>query len=70
MQYAGIILPVMQYKRFSCIVVGQNWEEYLMNVKIIRHPTQEDWDRAKYLALNTAGKRMVSQASEDWNSSP
>ena len=40
-----------------------------MNVKIIRHPTQEDWDRAKYLALNTAGKRMVSRASEAWKKS-
>ena len=28
-----------------------------MKIEILRHPTQEDWDRCKMLALNTVNKK-------------
>ena len=38
-----------------------------MKVEILRHPTEEDWQRCKLLALNTIGKRYTgSEVTEDW----
>ena len=37
-----------------------------MKVEILRHPTQEDWDRCKMLALNTVSKKMVNAATDTW----
>ena len=38
-----------------------------MKVEILRHPTDEDWQRCKMLALNTIGKRYAgSEVTDDW----
>lgn len=38
-----------------------------MNVEIIRHPTDEDWERCKLLALTTTGKNRVKNLpDESW----
>lgn len=37
-----------------------------MKIEILRHPTQEDWDRCKMLALNTVSKKMVNSATDTW----
>lgn len=39
----------------------------MAQVEILRHPTDEDWQRCKMLALNTIGKRYAgSEVSDDW----
>ena len=39
----------------------------MSNVEILRHPTEEDWQRCKMLALNTIGKRYTgSEVTDDW----
>lgn len=35
-------------------------------VKILRHPTEEDWMRAKMLALNTVWKKAKNAPDENW----
>lgn len=36
-------------------------------VEILRYPTESDWERAKYLALNTIGKEYVGGGvTDDW----
>ena len=38
-----------------------------MKVEILRHPTDEDWQRCKMLAMNTIGKRDWSgNVTEEW----
>lgn len=38
-----------------------------MKVEILRHPTEEDWRRCKFLALNTIGKRDWSgNVTDEW----
>ena len=37
-----------------------------MKVQILRFPTQEDWNRAKLLALETEGKEAKTPASDEW----
>lgn len=37
-----------------------------MNVEILRHPTEEDWQRCKMLAMNTIGKRWSGEVTEEW----
>ena len=37
-----------------------------MNVSISRYPTQDDWNRAKMLALGTEGKEMLTPATDEW----
>lgn len=37
-----------------------------MDVIISRYPTQEDWNRAKMLALGTEGKEMAKPADDEW----
>lgn len=37
-----------------------------MNISISRYPTQEDWNRAKMLALETEGKEMLTPATDEW----
>ena len=37
-----------------------------MNVTISRYPTQDDWNRAKMLALGTEGKEVLQPASDEW----
>ena len=37
-----------------------------MNVEILRHPTDEDWQRCKMLAMNTIGKRWSGEVTEEW----
>ena len=38
-----------------------------ITVDILRHPTHEDWQRCKLLALNTIGKRYTgSEVTDDW----
>ena len=39
----------------------------MTKVEILRHPTDEDWERCKLLAINTIGKRHVtSTVSRTW----
>lgn len=39
----------------------------MAKVEILRHPTDEDWERCKMLALNTIGKRYTgSEVTDDW----
>lgn len=35
-------------------------------VEVLRHPTDEDWQRCKMLAMNTIGKRWSGEVSDDW----
>lgn len=37
-----------------------------MNVEVLRHPTEEDWQRCKMLAMNTIGKRWSGEVTEEW----
>lgn len=37
-----------------------------MDLKIHRYPTQEDWNRAKMLALGTEGKEAKTPATDEW----
>lgn len=39
----------------------------MAQVEILRHPTDEDWQRCKLLALNTIGKRYTGlEVTDDW----
>lgn len=38
----------------------------MINVEILRHPTDEDWERCKMLAMNTIGKRWSGEVSDEW----
>lgn len=35
-------------------------------VEILRHPTDEDWERCKMLAMNTIGRKWSGEVSDDW----
>lgn len=35
-------------------------------VEILRHPTDDDWERCKMLAMNTIGKRWSGEVGYDW----
>lgn len=37
-----------------------------MKVNVLRYPTQEDWNRAKLLALGTEGKEAKTPATAEW----
>lgn len=38
-----------------------------ISVEVLRHPTTEDWERCKMLALNTIGKRYAgSEVTDKW----
>ena len=37
-----------------------------MEVRVLRYPTQEDWNRVKLLALGTEGKEAKTPATPDW----
>ena len=37
-----------------------------MEVRLLRYPTQEDWNRAKLLALGTEGKEAKTPATDEW----
>ena len=36
------------------------------SVKLIKSPTEEDWDLVKYLALLTANKKMINKPTFEW----
>lgn len=35
-------------------------------IELLKHPTKDDWTWAKTCTLNTVGKRMVNQPTDDW----
>lgn len=35
-------------------------------VEVLRHPTADDWERCKALAMNTIGKGWTGAVSDDW----
>lgn len=37
-----------------------------MRVEVLRHPTDEDWQRCKMLAMNTIGKRFSGNVTDEW----
>ena len=37
-----------------------------ITVELLRHPTDEDWERCKMLAMNTIGKRWSGEVTEKW----
>ena len=38
-----------------------------INVEVLRHPTEKDWERCKFLALNTVGKKNLQpEITEEW----
>lgn len=38
-----------------------------ISVEVLRHPTKDDWERCKMLALNTIGKRYAgSEVTDEW----
>ena len=37
-----------------------------IKVEILRHPTDEDWERCKMLAMNTIGKRWSGEVTDEW----
>lgn len=37
-----------------------------IKVEVLRHPTDEDWERCKMLAMNTIGKRWSGEVNDDW----
>lgn len=40
---------------------------YNINIEILRHPTKEDWERCKELALNTMGRKYTgSEITDEW----
>lgn len=40
---------------------------YAMTVEILRHPSKEDWERCKLLALNTMGKKYTgTEVTDEW----
>lgn len=38
----------------------------MSSVEILRHPTDEDWERCKMLAMNTIGKRWSGEVTDEW----
>lgn len=39
----------------------------MCKVEVLRHPTDDDWERCKLLALNTIGKRRVlNEPDDEW----
>ena len=36
------------------------------SVEILRHPTDEDWERCKMFAMNTIGKKWSGEVSDIW----
>lgn len=38
----------------------------MAKVEVLRHPTEEDWQRCKMLAMNTIGKQWSGKVSDDW----
>ena len=38
----------------------------MTSVEILRHPTEEDWNRCKMLAMNTIGKQWSGEVSDEW----
>lgn len=38
----------------------------MTKVEVLRHPTDEDWQRCKMLAMNTIGKRWSGEVSDVW----
>lgn len=40
---------------------------YNIRIEILRHPTEDDWERCRLLALNTVGKkRALSKITDKW----
>lgn len=39
-----------------------------IKVKLLRHPTDEDWERCKMLAMNTIGRKWSGSVSDEWKS--
>lgn len=37
-----------------------------IRVELLRHPTDEDWQRCKMLAMNTIGKKWSGEVSDEW----
>lgn len=37
-----------------------------MRVELLRHPTDEDWQRCKMLAMNTIGRKWSGEVSDEW----
>ena len=37
-----------------------------IEVKILRYPTEQDWERCKDLALRTVSKRWTGEVNEEW----
>ena len=38
----------------------------MIKVEVLRHPTDEDWERCKMLAMNTVGKKWSGEVSDEW----
>lgn len=38
----------------------------MAKVEVLRHPTDEDWQRCKMLAMNTIGKKWAGTVSDTW----
>lgn len=38
----------------------------MTKIEILRHPTEEDWRRCKFLAMNTIGKRWSGEVTDEW----
>lgn len=38
----------------------------MREVEVLRHPTDEDWERCKMLAMNTIGKRWSGEVTDEW----
>lgn len=38
----------------------------MTSVEILRHPTEDDWNRCKMLAMNTIGKQWSGEVSDEW----
>lgn len=36
------------------------------SVEVLRHPTDEDWERCKMLAMNTIGKKWSGEVTGEW----
>lgn len=37
-----------------------------INVELLRHPTDADWERCKMLAMNTIGRKWSGAVSDEW----
>ena len=38
----------------------------MAEVELLRHPTDEDWQRCKMLAMNTIGRKWSGEVSDEW----